>query len=157
MPQQLVPQGTLNRLLASITPADTTLLALKVTSGYLGTDAIRLSFDDTATDLLATMTGMVTSPRPYQGVTLTVALVKTTTVAAAFMAQFLSNTYIGQMAVVPDSSNLGTIALYNMTLETVREISMNGTEPVVVVTIRGYRYVNSNAFDTQALAVPTAL
>jgi hypothetical protein len=159
-----VAQGTLNRLYATIVPTNSDLVAkgLKVTPGYLGADGIRMTFDDTATDLLPTMTGMVTSPRPYQGITLTIALVKTTSVAAVYMAQFLDNTYIGQVIVVPDvapqsgtngaAAGLTTFMLYNMTLETIREMMFNGTEPVVVVTMRGYRYVNDNAFGDSGLA-----
>jgi hypothetical protein len=152
MPQLQVPQGTLNRLLATISPSNGDVATLKVTSGFLGTEAIRLAFDDTATDLLPTMTGMVTSPRPYQGVTLTIALVKTTSCAAAYMQQFLDNTYIGEITVTSDSDRIGTLFLYNMTLETVREMLFNGTEPVVIVTMRGYRYVNDNAFGNNGLA-----
>jgi hypothetical protein len=149
--QQQVPQGTLNRLLATILPSNGAMLGLKVTSGFLGTEAIRMAFDDTATDLLPTMTGMVTSPRPYQGVTLTIAIVKTTVLAAAYMQQFLTNTFVGDLTVTSDSKWLPTFFLYNMTLETVREMSFNGTEPVIIVTMRGYRYVNDNAFDDSGL------
>lgn len=152
MPQQIVPQGFINRLLATISPTQGDVAALKVTSGFLGMDAIRMAFDDTASDLLPTMTGMVTSPRPYQGVTLTISLVKTTSLAAAYMQQFLDNTYIGDITVTPDSAQLGVFYLYNMVLETVRELLFNGTEPVIVVTMRGYRYVNDNAFDSSGLA-----
>ena len=166
MPQNIIQQGTINRLYATVMPGDSTISQLKVISGFLGADAIRLAFDDTATDLLPTMTGMVTSPRPYQGVTLTIAIVKTTTCAAAYMARFLDNTYVGQVTVTSDApaqgagisaSGLGIFVLYNMTLETVREMLFNGSEPIVAVTMRGYRYVNDNAFGNVGLNVVNGL
>lgn len=148
MAMQIVPQGTLNRLQGSI--VCTSEPQLNVTSPYLGTEGIRLSFDSNATDLLPTMTGMVTSPAPYQQCTLTMALVKSTQLAAIYQEAFSSDTYIGDMTIYPDipagGPGLIPFTLYNMALETVREMSFAGLEPVIVVTARGYRLVNQDLF-----------
>jgi hypothetical protein len=144
MAQTPVPQGNLNRLLASVTVLGNS--ALNVISGYLAPEAIRLSFDDMATDLLPTMTGMVSSPKPYQGVTVTVALVKSTPLAVTYQRQFAISTLLGDATVIPDAANMDPYPLHNMTLETIREMNLGGTEAAMVVTLRGYREVNAGFF-----------
>jgi hypothetical protein len=164
-----MPQGNLNRLQASVQFPK--YAYLNVSAANLGPEGIRLSFDDNATDLLPTMTGMVTSPKPYQAVTLTIPIVKTTTdwLADQFKVQFQKTTLLGNATVYPDAPNNGTgdfngnagvgsyggagmspFQLYNMTLETVREMSFAGTEATMVITIRGYMPVNNMFFNDGA-------
>lgn len=139
-----VPQGNLNRLLASVTMAN--FPELNITSGYLGTEGIRLAFDGNATELLNTMTGMVSSPAPYQPCTLTIAIVKSTPMSDLYKQQFVNTTLIGLITVWPDATQLTPFNLQNMALESVREMLFNGTEPVVMVTMRGYYQVNQGFF-----------
>jgi hypothetical protein len=145
MPIPQTPQGNLNRLRASV--VIDAFPELNVTSDYLGTEGIRLAFDSNATDLLNTMTGMVSSPAPYQAVTLTMALVKSTPLAALYQAQFGDTTLMGTATVRPDAPNMAPYPLLNMVLETVREQAYTGLEPVMVVTMRGYWLVNAGFFD----------
>jgi hypothetical protein len=154
----VVPQGTLNRLQANVVCANRP--GLNVYSGYLGTDGIRLSFETNATDLLPTMTGMVTSPAPYQACTLTIAIVKSTYMADNYKNAIESDTYVGEVTVYPDvppggsnlinevgaNGGLGPFTLRNMAIETVREMSFAGLEATTVVTMRGYRLVNQTLF-----------
>lgn len=144
MAQQYVDQGTLNRLQASVVMAS--YPALNVVSGYLGTEGIRVAFDTNATDLLNTMTGMVSSPTPYQACTLTMSIVKSTPLSDLFKQQFESTTLIGLVTVWPDATQLSPFNLENMALENVREMLFNGTEPVIVITMRGYYRVNQGFF-----------
>jgi hypothetical protein len=53
-----VAQGTLNRMVANVTVESDH--NMDIASGNLGTEGIRLAFDGNATELLNTMTGMVT-------------------------------------------------------------------------------------------------
>jgi hypothetical protein len=148
MPQTPVAQGNLNRLAAKVQYTDPAFVTLNVLSGNLGPAGIRLAFDDVATDLLPTMTGMVTSPKPYQGVTLTMALVKSAAnnLADSYMQQFYAATLLGAVTVIPDAQNLSPFPLLNMTLETVRELNFAGVDPVLEITLRGYRLVNQGFF-----------
>jgi hypothetical protein len=147
-----VAQGSLNRLKAAVIftvdPSGNNLNALNILASNLGTEGIRLAFDDVATDLIPTMTGMVTSPRPYQGVTLTAAIVKSTSshLANNFRRQFQLATLLGTITVYPDTPQIDPFILYNMTLETVREMAFAGTEAVMIITMRGYYPVNNNYF-----------
>lgn len=161
----IVPQGTLNRLQGQVQCPNRP--ALNVYSGYLGTEGIRLSFETNATDLLPTMTGMVTSPAPYQACTLTMALVKSTYMADTYKQAIETDTYVGEVTVYPDTpaggsnlinevganGGLGPFQLHNMAIETVREMSFAGLEATTVVTMRGYRLTNQTLFSGSPLGL----
>lgn len=152
MGQQYVDQGNLNRLRAQVVFAQITSNGqpLTITSPYLGTEGIRLALDSNATDLLPTMTGMVSSPAPYQSCTLTIAIVKSAKALANQLMQLMQmqSTIIGNVTVYPDvpTDVLQPFNLLNMALETVREMNFAGTEPVIVFTMRGYLMVNQGFF-----------
>jgi hypothetical protein len=149
---QLVDQGQLNRLSAQVVFATVSQNGqpLTITSAYLGTEGIRLALDSNATDLLPTMTGMVSSPAPYQSCTLTMAIVKSAAALANQLLQMIQagSSIIGNVTVYPDvpPSILQPFNLKNMALETVREMNFAGTEPVIVFTMRGYLQVNQGFF-----------
>ena len=141
MANPLVSQGTLNRLLGSVIV--TQYPQLNVTASYLGREALRLSWDGSATTMQPTLTGMVTSPEPYQGVTLTIHLLKTQTLAQLYFAQFLATSLLGPIVVYPDAAGFGPFPLFNCALETPRELSFAGEDPGYPITIRGTYYVNA--------------
>jgi len=147
-----VNQGVLDRLMAQVVFAtiQSNGQPLTITSSYLGTEGIRLALDSNATDLLPTMTGMVSSPAPYQSCTLTMAIVKSAAALANQLMQLMQkgSTIIGNVTVYPDVTPdiLQPFNLMNMALETVREMNFAGTEPVIVFTMRGYMQVNQGFF-----------
>ena len=148
------PQGNLNRIRANVVIGSPNS-QLSVTSDQLGREGIRLSFDSMATDLLATMSGMVSSPRPYQECTLTMHVVKSMPVANLYKNQFLSTTLLGQITVYPDTSDasnasavLDPFILNNMALENIGEMSFAGDAPTLVITMKGYYNVNQGFFGT---------
>ena len=150
MPTQR-PQGNLNRIRAHVVIG--TNSELSVSSDQLGREGIRLSFDSMATDLLPTMSGMVSSPRPYQECTLTMAIVKSMPVADLYKNQFTQTTLLGQITVYPDTSDasnasavLSPFILNNMALENVAEMSFAGDAPTLQVTMKGYYNVNQGFF-----------
>jgi hypothetical protein len=154
-----VQQGTLNRVKATVTIP--TYPWLSVTPSYLGKEGIKLTLEGNASDYFGTMTGAVPSPAPYQIATLTVNLLKSQPFAQGFKLQFEDTTLIGDITVYPDvgiaapsgSGTAGTAYglqayyLKNCVLETVREMSFAGEEPLYVVTIKGYYEVNSAMFN----------
>ena len=148
------PQGNLNRIRASVQIGNPNS-QLSVISDQLGREGIRLSFDDMATDLLATMSGMVSSPRPYQGCTLTMYIVKSMPIANLYKNQFLQSTLIGTVTVFPDTSDasnasavLDTFILNNMALENIAEMSFAGDAPTLQISMKGYYNVNQGFFGT---------
>ena len=145
MPNPLVDQGTLNRLRASIVVPNAP--QLNVISANLGREGIRLALDGPATAYLATMTGAVPSPEPYQIVTLTVNIVKSEPVSNIYKTQFETTVLIGPVTVRPDSPTLGLYQLLNCVLENVREMSYAGDEAIYAVTIKGTYQVNAGYFN----------
>ena len=106
-----------------------------------------------ATDLLATMAGMVSSPRPYQECTLTLYIVKSMPVANLYKNQFRQSTLLGQVTVYPDTSDatnasavLDAFTLNNMALENIAEMSFAGDAATLQVTMKGYYEVNQGFF-----------
>lgn len=136
MPNPQIAQGTLNRLVASVTFND--FPALNVTPSFLNKDGIRLAFDGEATTFLPTLTGAVTSLEPYQMVTLTINLLKSQGLANQYEQQLNTQSTIGDVTVRPDTSVLTPYDLTNCALETVRELQFNGQDAGYAVTIRGY-------------------
>jgi hypothetical protein len=136
-----VAQGTLNRLVASVTW--TSFPALNVTPSFLNRDGIRLALDGEATRFLPTMAGAVTSPEPYQMVTLVLNLLKTQGLAALYKAQQESSCLLGSCVVRPDATTLPTYNLQNMAIEGIRELAFSGEDAGFSVTTRGYYLINS--------------
>ena len=144
MPNPLIDQGTLNKLRASI--VFTNFPQLNVVSANLGKEAIRLALDGPASSYLATMTGAVPSPEPYQIVTVTANLVKSEPIANTFKTQFENSVLLGPVTIRSDAVTLGVYYLINCVLENVREQSYAGEDPVFAVTIKGTYYINTAYF-----------
>lgn len=142
MPNPNIPQGNLNRLVASVTWAN--FSSLNVTPSYLGRAGISFSREGVATGFIGTMTGTVISNEPYQMITLTLNLLKTQSLAVSYDNQRKTQSNIGNGTVRPDvSSGIGPIDIVNCGIETVRELSFSGEDAGYVVVIRGYEPVNS--------------
>jgi hypothetical protein len=140
----LVQQGSLNRIIASVVWQS--FPALNVTAPFLNREGIRLALDGDATRFLPTMTGAVTSPEPYQMVTLTINLVKSQGLASQYKSQMETQTVLGDCVVRPDTKGLPPYDLVNCALEGVRELSFSGEDAGFSVTVRGYYSINSSLF-----------
>jgi hypothetical protein len=146
---QLLPQGTLNRLRASVTFVS--LPGLNIPASYLGKEMIGMSFDGVITTPLETATGVVTSPEPYQRVTVSCHLVKSMALASLWQAQILVNSLVGDFVVRPDSDpsiSLGPFSISNGMVNTVSPLRFDGTDPNYSLILSGQYYVNSNLFNT---------
>lgn len=149
------PHGQLNRLRGTVEFVNTRQLS--VVAEDLGTEGIRLAFDNVAADLLPTMAGMVSSPRPYQECTLTLSVVKSMSKGDVYKTQFELSCLVGRVIVYPDvatgldaednvSAPITPFQLENMALENIREMSFAGNEPTLVITLKGYYQVNQSFF-----------
>lgn len=143
---QFTPPGVLNRLRASVTI--TNFPQLNVTSGFLTTEGIRLALEGNATDLLPAMVSLVSSPAPYLSATITMSIVRSSTLASLYKIQFEDTTLMGLITVWPDTDVLTPFVINNVALESVREMAMAGMEAAMVVTARGYYNVNTGFFGT---------
>jgi hypothetical protein len=145
MPNPLIPQGTLNRLRASITWPN--FANLNIVSGYLGRMGIRLALDGDSTLFIQAMTGTVTSPEPYMMMTLTAHLLKSQPLAAAYKQQMELSALLGDGTVRSDSAVLTPYQVVNCAIQSVRELNFAGDDGDWAVTFRGQYYVNSNLFN----------
>lgn len=152
MPNPLISQGTLNRLIGAVRWNDAGMDQFNVTASYLGKDGIRLALDGIATTFINTMTGAVTSPEPYQSVSLTISLLKSQVLAAAYKLRMETNTLMGSCTIFPDSAQLPVYNLNNVALESLREMSYNGEDSGWIISCKGYYEINAFLWDFLPLA-----
>src|SRR6516225_3481765 len=143
---QFTPPGVLNRLRASVTYQ--AFPQLNVTSGFLTTEGIRLALEGNATDLLPAMVSLVSSPAPYLSASLTMSIVRSSSLAQLYKLQIEDTTLMGLVTIFPDTDVLNPFILNNVALESVREMAFAGLEAEMVVTARGYYNVNTGFFGT---------
>lgn len=142
----LVAQGTLNRLRASVTWND--FPALNVTAPYLGEEGLSLTLEGDTTTYIKTMTGQVTSPEPYQPISLTMELLKTQSLGPAYKAQAEALALIGNGTVRVDASTFPAYDIVNCAIMGVETLKLNGKDAGYRVRIGGYYLVNQNLYNT---------
>jgi hypothetical protein len=143
---QFIPPGVLNRLRASVIFTDHP--ELNVTSNFLTTEGIRLALEGNATDLLPAMVSLVSSPAPYLAASITMSIVRSSTLASLYKFQFEDTTLMGLGTIIPDTDVLNPYIINNVCLESVREMAFAGMEAAMVVTARGYYNINTGFFGT---------
>lgn len=142
-----VAQGVLNRLRASLVLPD--FPELNVTPPFLGKEGIGLAFEGEATTMIPQMTGMVTSPEPYQGATILIRLIRTQTLADLYKQQMESSTLLGDITLRPDTiqPGLSLYAIINCAITHVGDLTFNGTDAGFGVSIKGTYPLNANLWD----------
>jgi hypothetical protein len=144
MANNLIQQGTLNRLLASVVYAD--FQQLNVTSGYLAKEAISIGFEGDTSMLIGTLTGAVTSPEPYMFGTVTIHLLRTQALGDAYKQQIETNTTMGSVTIYPDTQTLSPFQLNNCVLQSIQETAFDGNQAGLVVRLRGVYNINSTMY-----------
>ena len=144
MANNLIQQGTLNRLLASVVYADFT--QLNVTSGYLAKEAISIGFEGDTSVLIGTLTSAVTSPEPYMFGTVTIHLLRTQALGDAYKQQIETNTTMGSVTIYPDTQALSPFQLNNCVLQSIQETAFDGNQAGLVVRLRGVYNINSTMY-----------
>ena len=141
MGNPLIAQGLLNRVRGSVVfPSNSNL---NVTAPYLAVEGISLDIDEDGTEQLKTITGIVNSPAAYVLATATIHVLKTQALGEAWAQQFQSNSQIGRMVIHTDSSALSQYRIHNCSLLKSEPGAMNGTNPTLLLTIRGTYNVNN--------------
>lgn len=146
MPNQLIQQGTLNRLKATVVFAS--FDTLNITPGYLGKEGVNLALEGNITEIIETMTGNVPSPEPYVMIRIEVHLLKPQSLAALFKAQWEANSNIGDYTIRPDvTTGLTPFPVSNGSITNVGPMILNGSNAEMVVSLRGSYYINSDLWD----------
>ena len=141
----LIDQGSLNRLRATVTIPNNP--QLNVTPPYLGPNGVSMTLEGEVTRNLPTMAGTVTSPEPYQMVTVTIQLLRSQALAAQYKATQETNSLIGPITVRPDAVTLPDYTFQNCSITGTAPMTFNGGEPGYVVTIKGYYPTNSSLWN----------
>jgi len=142
-----VSQGTLNRLRASV--IIDAHPELNITASFLLPEGIGLSFSGPITTNLPTMTGVVTSPEPYQLVTCTIHLMKSQNLSAAYKSQIENSSLIGTFTIRPDvaaPNGPGPWYINNGTIVNVSPLNFSGRDPGYVVELAGTYNINAAAW-----------
>lgn len=144
MANPLIAQGSLNKLLANVVYAE--FPELNVISSFLTKEGISLSLEGDASLLIGTMTAAVPSPEPYQMCTVTMHILRTQGMGTVYKQQFETNTLMGSVSVIPDTSALEPYELISCVLKSVAPLNMNGTDAGFVVTLQGIYQINADMF-----------
>lgn len=134
--------GPLNRLRGSVVIPN--FPGLNVTNAFLGRNGISVAFEGETTTSLPQMVSTVQSPMPYQMVTVTINLIKTSPLASQWEAQRQTLSLIGDVTVTTDTSVLPNYTFNNCAVDNVRELTFNGEDASFVVTIKGYYPINAS-------------
>lgn len=140
----LILQGTLNRVRCSIALAS--LPALNITSSYMTERFADLDLPGEFSALIPTGTGAVTSPEPYIIGTISVGLLRTQSLAAAWLAQAQILADIGNVTVHSDAAPFPRATLGNCVFG-LNPGAFDGKSPEVRITIRGVYYVNNELWN----------
>lgn len=141
-----IPQGFLNRLNAAVYFND--VPTLNVGPAFLGKAGLSLAFGSKATTSIPTMAGRVQSPEPYLEATLTIDLLRTQALGAAWKSRLELNTVLGDCVVYPDvaqgTTGIGVVNLLNAAIDDPPQLPFNGTDPSFRLTISAYYDINSS-------------
>jgi hypothetical protein len=140
-----VDQGTLNRLLSSVTFNDAP--ELNVTASYLGKGMISIAFEGETTQTPGTATGVVQSPEPYQMATITIHLLRTQQLANTYKSRIESNSIVGGVDARSDSAILAPYSLVNCSISGQEYPGWDGGDPGYTVMVRGIYYINDSLFN----------
>jgi hypothetical protein len=137
-----VSQGTLNRLLTQVTFGS--YPALNIASYNMGKSFAVLNFNDPFTTQIDTGTGIVNSPEPYVKATISVGILRTQGLAAAWLKQVSSSSIIGSATGYPDTVAFPAITLTNCSILGLDPGAYDGNTPVMQLTITGLYLPNAS-------------
>ena len=139
-----IPQGIINLVRATVQVPS--FQNLNVTAPFLGSGGITISWNGPATTFINTLTGRVTSPEPYQPVTVAMHLIKSQVLATQWENQRVGLTLIGNILVFTDAAALPAYAFSNCAIENVGAITANGKSSEYEVTVGGTYIINNALF-----------
>ena len=137
-----IAKGTLNRIRCSVVLPNNP--SLNIISSQMGKSMARVTFEGQLVNQIPTATGVVNSPEPYVMVTITIALLRTTPLAAAWLAQLLADSNIQDATVYSDTAAFPPIALEDVVINHFDPGPYDGSSPDTPLVLRGALPVNNN-------------
>ena len=137
----LSAQGNLNRVSTHLVVAN--FPGLSVTASFMGKSQVKVTLDSPFVQQLPTATGIVNSPEPFVMGHMTVALLRSQSLANAWISQAQVQATLGTVVIYPDSSTFSPIEVLNCSITDFDPGAFDGADPVVSVTVSGTFPVNS--------------
>jgi hypothetical protein len=137
----LVSGGNLNKVSTHLVVASNT--ALSVTASFMGKSMVKVTFDSPFVQQLPTATSFVNSPEPYVMAHITVALLRSQSLANLWIAQAQVQSTLGTVTLYPDSTVFSAISVLNCSITDFDPGPFDGSNPDVPITISGSWPVNS--------------
>lgn len=145
MSNPMISAGTLNRVRASVKYTDHS--ELNVSASYLAKEGVEITFQGNIVESLQAMTGVVQSPQPYLLSQVKIHLLRSQALATLYKKQWEKDGLVGGIRLYTDSNTFGEFDLSNVAITSVADMSFNGGEPGVVITLTGTYYVNSDMWN----------
>ena len=136
-----IPQGTINRLLASVFV--TNYPELNITSSFLAPEAISIAPEGQATTQLPSLTSIVNSGEPYQIIRCTAHLIRSQGLANAWKMQYENTTFLGPVTVRPDVTTMDPWYLNFASIINFSALTFNGREVGYVLELAGSYDINA--------------
>jgi hypothetical protein len=134
--------GPLNRVRCHVVIA--AIPTLNITSSFMGKSFAHIEFEGDFVQQIEVGTGVVNSPEPYVMASITVGLLRSQTLASAWLSQSQDTGVLGDVTIHSDTSAFPAITLNDAAIRSISPGSYDGTDPVVRLTIRGTFNVNGN-------------
>ena len=141
----LVAQGTLNRVRCSVIVPNYS--NLNITSPYMGKSFASIDFEGAFDEQIETATGVVTSPEPYVMATVTVGLLRTQSLALAWLTQAQTISDLGTITIHSDTSAWPAITIGSAVIRSLEPGAYDGMDPVARITLRGVYDINNNLWN----------
>ena len=134
--------GTLNRALTHVTFAS--FPQLNIGAQNMGKNFARLTFEGDFAGQAEVAVGVVPSPEPYVMGSLSVGVLRTQALGAAWLTQIQATAVLGTMTAYPDSVAFPSITLSTTVVKSFDPDAFDGTDPVIKMVLRGVFYPNAN-------------
>jgi hypothetical protein len=140
----LIPTGTINRLRASV--SWNSFPTLNVSASFLTDEGIRMSLEGSSTTRINAMAGVVTSPEPYQPITVRIPLLISQNLAQLYKAKMEDSTLLGDGVIRPVANTLSPYQISNASIEAVEPQDYGGRSAAWVISVTGAYYINNSAW-----------
>jgi hypothetical protein len=137
-----IARGVLNRVKCSVVLPS--FPSLNIISANMGRSMARISFTGDLVNQISTGTGLVNSPEPFVRATITIALLRTQPIAAAWFSQILADSNVEDATIYSDTSTFPPIALQSVVANHMDPGPFDGTSPDFMLILSGALPVNNN-------------
>jgi len=136
-----IARGVLNRIKCSVVVPS--YPSLNVIPANMGRSLARIAFNGQLVNQIPTGTGLVNSPEPFVMATITIALLRTQPIAAAWFSQIQLDSNIQDATIYSDTSTFPAIALQSVVASHMDTGPFDGTSADFQLVLSGAFPVNS--------------